>query len=128
MLSVLIETDDCYKELFRDLKCFILCAGFLDPYPSNNELLGCKDRILNTLNTNCNERSSLDENVFSMSIPILNVFGEADEFIKPEKSKNVEKLFKSFESFNHPGKHFIPSAKGDIERYVSFLGKYLPTE
>lgn len=128
MLSILIETEESYRELFKDLKCFIICAGFLDPYPLNKELLSCKDKIISTLNSKSDERSGSDDGEFSLRIPVLNVFGEADEFIRPEKSKNVEKLFMNFESFSHPGKHFIPSAKQDIERYVTFLGKYLYSE
>ena len=128
MLGILIETEQSYKELFKDLKCFILCAGFLDPYPSNSELLTYKDKITSALHTECSERPGTDKERFSLSIPVLNVFGEADEFIKPEKSKSVEKLFMNVESFSHPGKHFIPSAKPDIERYISFLGKYLCSE
>ncbi len=130
MLGILIETDNTYKELFKHLKCFILCAGCLDPYPNNKELLEHKDRINKVLfeNNNNSEEDTCDNKDFVISIPILNVFGEADEIIKPERSKNSEKLYKSVESFNHLGKHFIPSKKPDIDRYVSFLEKFLSSD
>lgn len=128
ILSILIKTDNAYKDLFKDLKCVILCAGFLEPFPNNEELIEHKEKIKNILlfNNDIKKESIAEEdNHLIMPIPILNVFGEADEIIKPEKSKNIEKLYINVESFNHPGKHFIPSAKQDIERYVSFLQKYL---
>lgn len=137
MLGILIETENAYKDLFKDLKCFILCAGFLDPFPNNNEMLVHKEiikRILveknNNFNKNKNENennetSAAENNDYLIGLPILNIFGEADEIIKPEKSKNIEKICRNVESFNHAGKHFIPSAKLDIEKYVSFLEKYL---
>jgi hypothetical protein len=138
MLGILIETENSYKELFKDLKCFILCAGFLDPFPINNEMLEHKEKIKRILVANNNfnnfnnkneneknEKSAAENNEYIISVPVLNIFGEADEIIKPEKSKNVEMIFKNVESFNHPGKHFIPSGKPDIEKYVCFLEKYL---
>jgi len=125
MLSILIETDNFYKDLFKDLKCIILCAGFFDPFPINKELEKHKEKIRNILFSNNSEKISEQDSNFTINIPILNVFGEADEFIKAEKSKQIEKLIKNVETFIHPGKHFIPSAKVDIERYSDFLEKYL---
>lgn len=144
MLSILIEFDCEYKKLFKDLKCVIICAGFFDPFPTNKELSEYKDKIKHCLYTNktnesnkanndehnCNNVKSFDNesnqsDLITITVPVLNVFGETDEFIKPEKSKQIEKLFKNVQSFNHAGKHFIPSSKADIEKYVEFLEKYL---
>lgn len=138
LLSLLITFENEYKQIFKDLKCVILCAGFLDPYPNNKEILDKKEIIQSFLNRGIQEvksnisESNLndhfhthDNDLFLIKIPLMNIYGELDDIIIKEKSKNVEKLFKSVESFHHPGKHFIPSSKAEIEKYVSFLSKYL---
>lgn len=120
LLILLIEFEDEYKFAFKNLKCIILCAAFLDPFPNNFEIRDKKEIIQSLL-------SKIDDtkNQGLINTPILNIFGETDEFIKKEKSKNIEKLFKNVESFIHPGKHFVPSSKEDIERYVIFLQKHI---
>jgi len=138
LLSILVEFENEYKEIFKELKCIILCAGFLDPYPNNKEILDKKEIIQSFLNRGIQqEKGNISENnlndhfhsyyneMYLIKIPIMNIYGELDDIIIKEKSKNIEKLFKSVESFHHPGKHFIPSSKAEIEKYVTFLNKYL---
>ena len=124
ILSILIETNQEYKNIFKDLKCILLCAGFFDPFPNNKEMIEKKEFIQNILSSDNNNQNINDNSCF-IDVPLLNIFGEADDIINKEKSKNIEKLFKNFQTFNHPGKHFIPSSKLDIQIYVDFLEKYL---
>jgi predicted esterase len=136
-LNILIESEKEYKEIFKDLKCLILCSGFLDPYPKNKEILAQKEIIQGLLFKEKQIKTNQDDNFLKnknhidndnlpiIKIPLMNVYGEEDDIIPKEKSKNIENLFKYVQSFNHPGKHFIPSAKGDIEKYILFLNEHL---
>lgn len=124
ILSILIEINHEYKSAFKDVKCVLLFSGFLDPFPLNKEIEEKRELIKQALlRENNNDEKPKDE--FLITIPTLNTFGETDEFIPKEKCKNIEKLFKSVTSYCHPGKHFIPSTKDDIEKYLNFLNQYL---
>ncbi len=56
---------------------------------------------------------------------MMNVFGQNDQFVQNEKSKEIVKFFQNYEIFNHKGKHFVPSSKADIIKFEEFLEKYL---
>lgn len=95
------------KEVFPNLKCVVIVAGFIDPLPLNEEL---KDIV------------SFEGKI---NIPSLHIYGSLDEFITPFKSERATKLFYNPEVYIHPGKHFIPSSKQDVEIISNFMKQYL---
>ena len=103
------------KEHFPNLKCLICVSGFISPFPENEEFKDIVDQILNK-----------DEKLIKkIDIPMMNVYGENDQFVDVENFKVITKFFSNYEVFNHKGKHFVPSSKADINRYEEFLEKYL---
>ena len=63
--------------------------------------------------------------VKKFDIPMMDVFGQNDQFVQNEKSKEITKFFNNYEIFCHKGKHFVPSSKADIIIFENFLEKYL---
>jgi predicted esterase len=116
-LSILFSSNEVFKKKFIDLKCIILCAGFIEPIPLNEEF---KDRYELIKDLLCNKKDRTDAFI---KVPILNIYGETDVFIVKEKSQNLEKLFTNIESYSHPGKHFVPLSKQDIKKYIDFIKK-----
>lgn len=111
-LMIILHTKDI--GLFSDLKCVVLVAGFINPIPLNEELNKYVDNCLNN-----NDYSN------KISIPTLHVYGEADEYIPASKSEKALVLFKDPETYVHKGKHCVPSTKGDVEKFLGYLKKYL---
>jgi hypothetical protein len=105
-LSALITNNDEYMKYFPNLKCVIITSSFIEPRPLNTEV---KDIIFKN----------------EYPIPSLHIIGEGDTFILPEKSKKAATLYKDAEVYFHPGKHFLPTKKEDLEYFISFLKKYL---
>ena len=105
ILGILIESEEEYKNLFCNLKCFIICSGFFNPLPINEELKN---------NYELFKEIFLEENnkgeKFKIKIPMLNIYGEEDDIITKDKSIRIEEIYSSVLRLNHPGKHFIPSA------------------
>ena len=104
-----------FKEHFPNLKCLICVSGFFRPFPENEEFQDLVDEVLNK-----NEKF-----VKKFDVPMMNVFGQNDQFVQNEKSKEIVKFFQNYEIFNHKGKHFVPSSKADIIKFEEFLEKYL---
>jgi hypothetical protein len=113
-------TDLSFKKYFPHLKCVILIAGFIKPVPLNEELSFFKN-VLEEINKNGNIKSDEDK----IDLPSLHIWGALDEYIEPKRSENVSKLFLNSETYEHKGKHFIPTSKDDLEIYLGFLNKYL---
>ena len=104
-----------FKQHFPNLKCLICVSGFFRPFPENEEFQDLIDEILNK-----------DEKlVKKFDIPMMNVFGEKDQFVQSEKRKDITKFFNNYEVFCHKGKHFVPSSKADIIKFEEILEKYL---
>ena len=104
-----------FKEHFPNLKSLICVSGFFRPFPENEEFQDLVDEVLNK-----------DEKlVKKFDIPMMDVFGQNDQFVENEKSKEITKFFSNYEIFCHKGKHFIPSSKADIILFENFLEKYL---
>lgn len=124
-ISILMEIDPEYKEAFKNLKCLILSAGFLDPYPTNKEFIVDKDLIQSILLEKKDSAALNNKLNFAISIPMLNVIGVRDDIIVKEKSQNISRLFKECEILYHDGDHIVPCGNIHIETYVKFLEKYL---
>ena len=104
-----------FKQHFPNLKCLICVSGFIRPYPENEEFQDLADEILNK-----------DEKlVKKFDIPMMDVYGQNDQFVENEKCKEITKFFTNYEIFCHKGKHFVPSSKADIIKFEDFLEKYL---
>lgn len=58
-------------------------------------------------------------------IPSLHVYGLSDEYIVPQKSKDIIEYFAINEKYEHQGKHFIPTGKNNITFFENYLEKYL---
>jgi len=116
-LSIMISSNIEYKKKFNDLKCVILCAGFIEPFPLNEEF---KERYELIKDLVMNKKENKDAFI---DIPTLHIYGETDPYIKKEKSQNLEKLFKNIESYPHPGKHFVPLSKEEVIKYKDFIKK-----
>jgi predicted esterase len=116
-LCILISSNEEFKKKFIDLKCIILCAGFIEPIPLNEMFKDRYELIKNLINSENNKTEAF------INLPTLNIYGETDTFIVKEKSQNLEKLFKNIESYPHPGKHFVPLSKEDIKKYIDFIKK-----
>ena len=114
ILSLYNNDEFNFKKFFPNLKCCILCSGFYRPLPETDLFKNFVDE----LNKNNIEVKKFD-------IPILNVFGENDQYVTNDKSEEIVKLFDKYEVFKHKGKHFVPSTKHDILIYENFLDKYL---
>ena len=104
-----------FKEHFPNLKCLICVSGFFRPFPENDEFQDLIDEVLNK-----------DEKlVKKFDIPMMDVYGQNDQFVQNEKSKEITKFFNKYEIFCHKGKHYVPSSKADIVKFEEFLEKYL---
>ena len=104
-----------FKEHFHNLKCLICISGFFRPFPENEEFQDLIDEVLN-------KDAKL---VKKFDVPIMDVYGQNDQFVQNEKSKEITKFFNNYEIFSHKGKHYVPSSKGDIVKFEEFLEKYL---
>jgi predicted esterase len=116
-ISALIQKGEL-KNIFPNLKCIILVSGFFHPFPLNEELKNFYD----VLKTGYETDSIPGEE--KIKIPVLNIYGEKDEFILPSKSQKINLIYENCETYIHKGKHFIPTSKDDIEVYIKFLEKY----
>jgi predicted esterase len=121
-LAILICKGE-FKKYFPHLKCIVLVSGFFYPFPKNDELkfyLDTLKQLHENESSNGNEYEEL-----KIDIPILNVYGEGDEFIHPIKSQKMSRIFKHVKEHPHKGKHFIPTSKEDIPVFIEFIKKYV---
>ena len=117
MIILSLYNNDKYNfnQHFPNLKCIICVSGFIRPFPDNDEFKDIIDEVF----------SEKETNIKKCQIPILNVYGENDQFVLNDKSQEISKFFTYSEDFCHKGKHFVPSSKGDIIKFEEFLEKYL---
>ena len=118
-LSILIHKG-VLLDIFPNLKCIILVAAFFNPFPKNEEL---EFYLHNLKNSFTNPSLILPES--KIKIPVLNVYGECDEYILPSISEKIQFIYENCENYMHKGKHFIPTSKADLEIFINFLKKYL---
>ena len=104
-----------FKQHFPNLKCMICVSGFIRPYPENEEFKDLVDEVLN----------KDEKTIKKFDIPMMNVFGQNDQYVNMEKFKEITKFFNNYEIFCHKGKHFLPSSKADITKFEEFLEKYI---
>lgn len=121
LLAILIKKGELEK-YFPHLKCIVLVSGFIYPFPKNDELKFYIDTIKQLYENEPSKTKEYEE--LKIDIPILNVYGEADEFIPAIKSEKMSRIFKYVEVYPHKGKHFIPTSKEDIAVYIEFIKKY----
>ena len=72
-----------FKKHFPNLKCLICVSGFFRPFPENEEFHDLAEEVLNK-----DEKS-----VKKIDIPILDVYGQNDQFVQNEKSKEISTNF-----------------------------------
>ena len=111
LLSLYKSGDYDIKKHFPNLKCIVFVAGFYEPFPENELFKGMKEEI--------------EKDLKKCTIPSLHVYGLTDELLKCERSKSVLKFFSEYEEFPHPGRHFVPSTKPDVEKFEAFFEKHL---
>jgi len=117
-LSILISKGN-FKQYFPNLKCVVIVAGFIHPYPKNEELSFYLDKLIQA-----NQGEEIDQ-YDKIDIPCLNVYGTSDEYIPARKSEKLNYLFDNIQVHIHNGKHFTPTSKEDVNTFVNFIIKYL---
>jgi len=122
-----MQIDFEFKNLYRYLKCFIICSGFFEPFPNNIEKIFSKEDIQTILFSDKYLKHEINKSnkINFIDFPILNVYGEDDLIIIKEKSKRIEKLFLNVDTLYHKGDHIVPSSFVDIEKYINFLKNQL---
>jgi len=85
--------------LLPGLKFAILASGYDAPLP-DNLCISATERI---------------------ELPSLHIFGENDTLILPEQSKALMEKYWNPIEHSHPGRHFIPAKKSDVEIYIEFI-------
>jgi predicted esterase len=116
-ISALIQKG-VLNNVFPNLKCIILVSGFFHPFPLNEEL-----KSFYIISKSAYETNSIPDEE-KIKIPVLNVYGEKDEFIIPTKSEKVNLIYENSRTHVHKGKHFIPTSKDDLEVFINFLEKF----
>lgn len=96
-------------ESFKSLKCAVLASAFINPFPKNEDLQFIQDYV------NGNKK---------INLPSLHIYGKTDDYLKPELSMQVIKIFENPQIFDHEGKHFIPSKKDDVEIITNYLKSF----
>lgn len=109
LIGMLIETEIEYKELFKNLKCFVVASGFMNPKPENTEF-------------NINKKvDAFDRNEYKIKLPCLHIFGETDDHVTPDRSVDILKYYEIIKIFKHSGKHFIPKKSADKQFVFEFF-------
>lgn len=112
-------------EAFPGLKCLVHVSGYGDrPRPDNFCALLDNHRWKGNLSSSMLEKLN-DENYNFDDIRIsqssIHVMGEADTLIPLKSSKALLKWYLQPSVYSHPGSHFVPVKKHDIEKYVNFF-------
>eukprot|EP00033_Pygsuia_biforma_P001477 GCRY01001666.1.p1 GENE.GCRY01001666.1~~GCRY01001666.1.p1 ORF type:complete len:214 (-),score=29.58 GCRY01001666.1:186-827(-) len=59
-----------------------------------------------------------------MTVPSLHVFGETDNIVPFQESKNLAQCFSKSDVHFHGGGHFVPATAKDKQKYLSFLDQF----
>lgn len=87
---------------FPNLKFVIIVAGYDAPLPDGHSHLFMAHTGL-------------------IRIPSLHVWGLADSLILPAKSECLTMQYENPKTHVHPGTHFVPTKKQDIQVYIDFI-------
>ena len=98
-LILLLRQNQATTTLLPSLKFAILVSGYDAPLPEN---------------------LSIDD-PGKISLPSLHIFGQNDSLILPEQSKALMEKYSLPQVYSHPGRHFIPEKKSDVDTYLSFI-------
>ncbi len=82
-------------------------------------------RSLSCLQMLSNLSSSANGNSL-FNIPSLHVIGHSDNWVIPERSEAMAKLYKNPQLCYHPGSHFVPTNAEQRRTFVEFIGKHVP--
>eukprot|EP00571_Detonula_confervacea_P012805 CAMPEP_0172301554 /NCGR_PEP_ID=MMETSP1058-20130122/3409_1 /TAXON_ID=83371 /ORGANISM="Detonula confervacea, Strain CCMP 353" /LENGTH=1058 /DNA_ID=CAMNT_0013011699 /DNA_START=100 /DNA_END=3275 /DNA_ORIENTATION=+ len=113
---------------FPGLKCVIHFSGYGDcPMPDNFGTL-LKDHwggIIPSLLTKLNKfrENYHDFDDVQVNLPSLHVMGESDALVPLKSSEALLKWYVKPSVHVHPGSHFVPVKKLDIEKYLLFFNE-----
>ncbi|KAL7551877.1 hypothetical protein ACHAWF_015112, partial [Thalassiosira exigua] len=115
---------------FRGLKFVMHFSGYGDrPRPDNfHSLLHSEWRssisssILEKVNDSSNDYNFDDVRVDQ---PSIHVMGQSDQLIPIQSSEALLRWYVEPVVYVHPGSHFVPAKKHDVERYVQFIKRAL---
>lgn len=114
LTSMLIETNNEYKDLFPELKGVIICSTGIKVWPISKEICFMIKKYIS------HKEISLEE-PFILNIPSLHIYGLEDDVVSPDLSVLTSKIYKNSILYSHPGKHFIPKRSKDKEVILSFI-------
>mmetsp|Transcript_29312 Transcript_29312/g.54109 ORF Transcript_29312/g.54109 Transcript_29312/m.54109 type:complete len:723 (+) Transcript_29312:170-2338(+) len=111
---------------FPGLKCVVHFSGYGDcPMPDNfctslnDDWNGTiSSSILTKLNDSC---QNYDFDGVQINVSSLHVMGETDTLIPLKSSEALLKWYVQPSVHIHPGNHFVPVKKNDIEKYLQFF-------
>ena len=110
LLNMLRENNKEVNDLFVNLKFIVIASGFITPSPNNDEFV----ELIKTYKSGK-----------KLEIPCLHIYGENDDHIPPEKSKEVIEMFTNNTVYEHKGKHFIPVKSADKNYYLEYFKKFV---
>lgn len=99
---------------FPGLECVIHFSGYGD--------CSMPDNLTLFVNDHWGTSSALLDNIH-IKLPSLHVMGESDALIPLKSSEALLKWYDNPSVYIHPGNHFMPVKRLDVERYISFLNK-----
>ena len=104
-LLLLLRQNQATTTLLPSLKFAILVSGYDAPLPENLPI----------------------DDPGRISLPSLHIFGQSDPLILPEQSKALMEKYTQPQVYSHPGRHFVPVKKPDIDNYLGFIrGSLIP--
>lgn len=104
---------------FQSLKCIIYFSGYGDVPMPDNFCSILKDQWGDSL-------GKLDEYIDDIiNIPSLHVMGDSDKLIPLKSSEALLQKYVQPMVYVHPGNHFVPVKKVDIDRYLLFFNGVL---
>lgn len=101
---------------FPGLKSVIHCSGYGDCSLPDNFYTSVKDNY-------CGQHNNLPQLIddIVINLPSLHVMGESDALIPLKSSEALLKWYNQPVVHIHPGSHFIPVKKTDIDVYLAFF-------
>ena len=103
---------------FPGLQCVIHCSGYGD--------CSLPDNFYTLVNDNyCGQHNNLPQLIddIIINLPSLHVMGESDALIPLKSSEALLKWYNQPVVHCHPGSHFIPVKKTDIDVYLAFFSE-----
>ena len=104
-LLALLHTADP-QNWFPNLKFVILVAGYDAPIPDHFPL----------------------QETQQIKVPSLHVWGKADPLISPEQSDAVTKDYNNPCTYEHDGKHYVPTKAADLKVFMNFIEQSIVVE